>query len=403
MIEIKNKNNCCGCFACSSVCPKQCIQMVEDEEGFIYPEVNKDICVDCHLCEKVCPIINVEDDTPRTQRAFLLQHKDAQILKESTSGGAFTAIATWVIKHGGVVFGAAYDKDFQVTHQYVEKVEDLRIFRNSKYVQSNVGNAYSAALDYLKGNRIVCFSGTPCQLEGLMRFIRKTYDNLITVDVMCHAITSPKLFRSYVEMKKNELNVTPENIVFRDKKPYGYQYSSMSIYSGGKQVYHEGVDNDVYLRSFFTNMNVRPSCYDCKFKKRYHLTDFTLWDCFMVYKFDKSLDNDKGVTRILANTDKASRILDEIRDQAVIVELNADEAVAGVKEMKSSVRLNERRYALFKDIEDKKDGKRVWNKYYPTTIRTKFEKIMRLFFVKTGLYTRLKKFIKKHVKDIKRV
>ena len=370
MIEIKNKNNCCGCFACSSVCPKQCIQMVEDEEGFRYPKVNVEVCIDCHLCEKVCPIINVEDDTPRSQRAFLLQHKDAQILKESTSGGAFTAIATWVIKHGGIVFGAAYDKDFQVTHQCVEKVEDLRIFRNSKYVQSNMGNAYSEALNHLNNNRIVCFSGTPCQLEGLMRFLRKTYDNLITVDVMCHAITSPKLFRSYVEMKKNELNVTPDNIVFRDKKPYGYQYSSMSIYSGGKQVYHEGVDNDVYLRSFFTNMNVRPSCYDCKFKKRYHLTDFTLWDCFMVYKFDNSLDNDKGVTRILANTDKAISILDEISDLAVIVELNADEAVSGVKEMKSSVPLNERRYALFKDIAESEDWKNVLNKYYPTTVRT---------------------------------
>lgn len=403
MVEITNKKNCCGCFACSNVCPKQCIQMTEDEEGFRYPEVNKDICIDCHLCENVCPIINTGDDIPKPQRAFLLQHKDAQILRESTSGGGFTAIATWVINHGGVVFGAAYDKDFQVTHQSVDRVGDLRIFRNSKYVQSNVGEAYSTALDYLNHDRIVCFSGTPCQLEGLLGFLGKPYEKLITVDVMCHAITSPKLFKSYVEMKKKELNITPDNIVFRDKKPYGYQYSSMSFYSGGKQIYHEGVDNDVYLRSFFTNMNVRPSCYDCKFKKRYHLTDFTLWDCFMVYKFDKSLDNDKGVTRILANTDKAVAIIGDIKDQAVILELNADEAVEGVKEMKSSVPINERRYDLFKDIAESEDETSVWKKYYPTTARTKVEKILRLFFVKTGLYTGLKKLIKKHVKDIKRV
>lgn len=403
MIEIIKKNNCCGCFACSSVCPKQCIQMNEDEEGFRYPEVNKDICIDCHLCEKVCPIINVEDDTPKPQRAFLLQHRDAQVLKESTSGGAFTAIATWVINQGGVVFGAAYDKDFQVTHQCVDRVEELRIFRNSKYVQSNVGEAYSKTLDYLNHDRLVCFSGTPCQLEGLMGYLRKTYDNLITVDVMCHAITSPKLFKSYVEMKKKELKITPDNIVFRDKKPYGYQYSSMSFYSDGKQIYHEGVDNDVYLRSFFTNMNVRPSCYDCKFKKRYHLTDFTLWDCFMVYKFDKSLDNDKGVTRILANTDKAVAILDENKELATIVELNPDEAVEGVKEMKSSVPINEKRYNLFKDISEIEDETSVWRKYYPTTLRTRVEKLLRLFFIKTGLYTGLKKLIKKHVKNIKRV
>ena len=237
MIEIKDKKDCCGCWACENICPKSCISMVEDEEGFRYPQVDKDVCIDCHLCEKVCPVTNAKPDVEHEgQKAFLLQHRDEKILHESASGGAFTAIATYVIERGGVAFGAAYDKDLQVTHQYAECVDDLWKFRNSKYVQSYVGKAYQEAKEFLKQGRMVCFSGTPCQLEGLLNYLRKPYENLVTVDVMCHSITSPKIFRMYVEMQKEKYGDDIENIMFRDKQPYGYKYSSMSVYREGKQI-----------------------------------------------------------------------------------------------------------------------------------------------------------------------
>ena len=350
MIDIKNKTNCCGCWACESACPKHCIDMVEDDEGFRYPNVNKDGCVDCHLCEKVCPIINARVEEPRKQRAFLLQHKDPVVLKESTSGGAFTAIASYVIKQGGVVFGAGYNERFEVVHSYTETIEGLGKFRNSKYVQSQIGSAYRDALKFLKDGKIVCFSGTPCQLEGLLSFLHKPYDNLITIDVVCHAITSPKIFRTYVEQKMNEVDGGIENIMFRDKRPYGYKYSSMSVYSNGKQAYREGVETDVLLRSFFSNINVRPSCYECKFKKRYRITDFTIWDCFDVYKFSKEMDNDKGVTRILAHTEKACHILNRLADEVNLTEINANDAVEGVKELVQSVKVNERRTMFFSEF-----------------------------------------------------
>lgn len=323
--------------------------MVEDEEGFRYPQVDMRLCVDCHICERACPIINIEEEKPRSQRAYLLQHKDERVLKESTSGGAFTAIASWVLRQGGVVFGAAYDEQLQVVHKYVETVDDLNIFRNSKYVQSVVGDAYHDALSFLKQGRMVCFSGTPCQLEGLLKYLRKPYDNLITVDLMCHSITSPKVFRAYVDLKKSEKGEDIDNVMFRDKRPYGYKYSQMSVYKAGRQVYHEGVETDVYLRSFFSDMNVRPSCYACKFKKRYRLTDFTIWDCFDVYKFSKEMDNDKGVTRILAHTERASEMLKQM-DDVRLLEIDADKAVAGVREMSASVRMNPRRSELFKEL-----------------------------------------------------
>ena len=350
MIEIRDKQDCCGCWACANACPKQCLTMEEDAEGFRYPHIDMDRCIDCGRCEQVCPIIHATPDTPKPQRAYLLQHKDAKVLAESTSGGAFTAIATYVIEKGGVVFGAAYNEAFEVVHTYTDSIEGLKKFRNSKYVQSRMGDAYKDAQRFLKEGRWVCFSGTPCQLEGLIRYLRKPYDHLVTVDLVCHAITSPKVFRMYVDQKKEETRGQVENILFRDKTPYGYKYSTMSVYSGGKQVYSEGVETDVMLRSFFTHINVRPSCYDCKFKKRYRMTDLTIWDCFDVYKFSKKLDNDKGVTRILAHTDQANTLMAGLADQATIVEIDADKAVEGVRELVHSVKVPARRVVFFNNM-----------------------------------------------------
>lgn len=400
MIEIKGKKDCCGCWACENACPKHCISMVEDEEGFRYPQVDMDTCIDCHLCEKVCPVINAKADVAKEQKAFLLQHKDEKVLHESASGGAFTAIASYVIERGGVVFGAAYDKDFQVTHQYVETYEDLKIFRNSKYVQSLMGNAYQQAKEFLKQGRMVCFSGTPCQLEGLLNYLRKPYENLVTVDVMCHSITSPKIFRLYVEMQKEKYGDDIENIMFRDKKPYGYKYSSMSVYRGGKQVYKEGVETDVYLRSFFCDMNVRPSCFDCKFKKQHHLTDFTIWDCFDVRKFSKEMDNDKGVTRILTNTDKANQILLDMNKVARIIEIPVGDAVSGVKEMLHSVNMNPRRSAFYQECS--KGNYLSLQTFFPVSTRAVLEKNIRLTLCRLGIYSFIKRLAKALIKDFKR-
>ncbi len=351
MVDIKDKKNCCGCWVCADICPKQCISMTEDEEGFRYPVVDKDVCINCHACENVCPVIHAEPDKPNDkQRAFLLQHKNKQVLHDSASGGAFTAIASYVIRKGGVVFGAAYTDNFVVCHQYVESIEDLWKFRNSKYVQSEMRDAYAQAKTFLKQGRMVCFSGVPCQLEGLLRYLRKPYDNLFTVDVLCHSITSPKVFRMYVDWQKQKYGNDISNIMFRDKTPFGYKYSQMSVYRHEKQVYKEGVDTDVYLRSFFTDVNVRPSCYDCKFKKQHHLTDFSIWDCFDVYKFSKAFDNDKGVTRLLANTDKAMTIINEMKTDATIMEIPVNAAVEGVHEMFHSVKMSRRRHVFFNAV-----------------------------------------------------
>ncbi len=372
--------------------------MASDEEGFLYPEVDSEKCTDCGLCDKVCPEINVAKETPIKQNAFLLQHKDERIRKESTSGGAFSAIGEYVIKQGGVVFGVAYSKDFEVIHKHVESVEELKIFRNSKYVQSRIGETYQQALDFLKKGRLVCYSGTPCQIEGLKQFLRKDYSNLFTVDVVCRAVPSPLVLRKYLELQKVNLS-NISNICFRDKCFYGYKYSMMSIYDNSYlPLYHNGVETDVFLRAFFSNICDRPSCYSCSFKKRYRVSDLTLWDCFTVDKFDKNLDDDKGTTRILAHTDKARQLLEKIAQESTITEIDTECAIEGVREIFESVPLNQRRVEFFHDI-NRLDASDFFQKYFPNNLRARLEKQARLLSYKFGIYKQMKAIVKMFYKN----
>lgn len=393
MITIKDKIDCCGCWGCYNTCPKHCITMVEDNEGFRYPHVNTELCIHCGLCEKVCPIINVKPEIKNPkQKACIVQNKDELILHESTSGGAFTAIAKWILDKGGVVFGAAYDNNFEVKHRYVEQYDDLRLFRNSKYVQSLIGDTYKQAKDFLRKGRYVCFSGTPCQLEGLMSYLRKPYDKLVTIDVVCRACPSPLVLRKYLQMQEKEKHIHLKDLKFRDKY-HGYKYSAMSLYDADSKDYHQGIDTDFYLRSFFGGVNFRPSCSYCVFRKRYRNTDFTLWDCFDVDKFSKDLDNDKGVTRILIHTSKAASILNDITDSLKIEYIDSDKAVKGVKEMRESVTVNPKREAFFKDL-NTMEAKDCFNKYFPITLRHRVEKQVRLWSNRLGIYKQMKKLFK---------
>lgn len=402
MIEIKDKKDCCGCWGCADICPVHCITMQEDEEGFRYPVVDKDKCITCNRCEKVCPIINVKPEVKKEQYCYILQHKNKQILSESTSGGAFTAIASWIIEQGGVVFGAGYDEKLQVVHQYVETVDGLKKFRNSKYVQSLIGKTYNQVRDFLEKGKLVCFSGTPCQLEGLLQFIRKSYDNLITIDIACHSVTSPKVFREYLKEKRQVLGDNFQNVKFRDKNPFGYNYSQMSIYRNDKQIYHEGVDTDPYLRSFFSGVNVRPSCFNCHFKKRYRLTDFTIWDCFNPRPYTKELDNNMGVTRILAHTGRAVDILKKIQDRATIIEIPVEEAMKDSKELVQSILIDERRVDFFTVAKQQTGVNCFLSAYFPITLRTRIEKFIRVSASKLGIYSNVKQIAKTFIKKLKR-
>ena len=198
MIDIIDKTLCCGCAACVQRCPKQCITLHEDHEGFLYPKVDTETCIDCGLCEKVCPILN-EGNKREPLKVYAAINKDEKIRLESSSGGIFTMLAEQTIGEGGVVFGARFDENWQVRLDYTETIEGIAAFRGSKYVQARTENIYQQAEKFLKEGRKVLFTGTPCQIAGLKKFLRKEYANLLAVDFVCHGVPSPKVWAKYLQ------------------------------------------------------------------------------------------------------------------------------------------------------------------------------------------------------------
>ncbi len=390
MVNITDKKKCSGCSACAAICPKNCIEMKIDSEGFAYPKVNKTMCVDCGACEHICPITNRSEEVTFQQDGYIVQNKDEKILKESTAGGAFTAIAKYVIRRNGVVFGAALSDELLAHHIWVDNETDLVKFRNSKYMQSNISLIYKDVKHFLNQGRMVCFSGTPCQVEGLINYLGKEYNNLITVDVVCRAVPSPMVFKKYIELQNKRLNSTVTNVRFRDKY-YGYKYSTMNITTDKNQGnYHQGVETDPWLRAFFSGLCIRPSCYQCQFKKRYRRSDFTMWDCFNVGRFSKELDDDRGATRLLIHTDKGRKVFNEICEDFRYIKLEPEKIIEGTAEMTKSVQYNNKRDMFMRDAAIL-DAEELFERYFPNTFKTKFEHMIRLICYKVGIYSVVKK------------
>lgn len=387
MIEIDNKSKCSGCGTCSLICPQKCISMREDKEGFLYPVVDTSKCIRCNICVNRCPIVTPNHETVIPQKGYLLQNLDENVRYESTSGGAFTAIASLIIDRKGVVFGAAYDDDFNVYHTYVEDYDGLKRFRNSKYVQSDLGESFKLVKRFLQMDRWVCFSGTPCQVEGLKRYLTGEHNKLVLIDVVCHGVPSPLIWRKYLEYMRI-YEVKPSSIRFRDKY-YGYKYSTMSIIRNGKTIYHAGSQKDPMMRAFFSEICSRPICYVCPFRGRYRVSDVTIWDCFNVRRYNKTMDDDKGTTRVLSHSPKGMELIDECVKYARVVEIDPDDLTFDVKEMVQSPSINPLRNDFFRDAQ-LKNGRELFDKYYPVDFVVWIKTIIRKLLVTFGLYKLVK-------------
>lgn len=339
MIQIKDKSACCGCSACVQSCPKQCIVLKEDTEGFLYPVVNHTLCIACGKCEKVCPEFH-PFDAVESLKVYAAKHPDDTVRAESSSGGIFTFLADAVIDEGGVVFGARFDTDWSVVHDFTETHQGLRAFRGSKYVQSKIGNTYQQAEKFLKSGRKVLFTGTPCQIAGLKRYLCKEYENLLAVDFVCHGVPSPLVWKKYLEetiarqcekntvllhskslvSERNSISHDSNRIVdaisFRNKS-LGWKKFSFALTLS--EVTTDGEKNSVllstifpqneYMQAFLANFSLRPSCYHCPVKGGKSGSDLTIGDFWGIEKIAPEIDDDKGCSLVIVHTDRLMNLL----------------------------------------------------------------------------------------------
>ena len=374
MINIVNKTDCCGCNACAQRCPKQCIIMKADDEGFLYPIVDKETCIECGLCEKVCPVMN-QAKPQQPLKVYAAYNKNEDVRIQSSSGGIFTLLAEETIKKGGVVFGVKFNKYWMPEFDYTENVKGIAQFRGSKYVQAIVGNAYKRAEEILKAGRDVLFCGTPCQIAGLKKFLRKEYDNLLTVDIICHGVPSPKVWNMYlkeiccslykdlpVEKKQTVLTMGEtyksciEAISFRSKitgwKKYSFLIKLYFPNSNGKNsvLFTEKYFKNSFMRAFLHDIITRPSCYACPTKQGKSHSDITIADFWGLNRVDPAFDDDRGCGAILINTANGETVYPLV--QTIYKEKTIKDVIACNSAYHKSCKPHCNRTKFFKELEE---------------------------------------------------
>ena len=348
MIRIVDKQKCSGCTACMAACLAQCIIMRRDRQGFEYPMANPDLCLNCGKCEKVCPVLNPLDSS------LVLSSYSVRVpeyVAESSSGGVFPSLAKSVVANGGVVFGAVINPDMTVGHAEAVDMAGVEAMRGSKYVQSDMYDSYSEVRQYLDGGRNVMFTGTPCQVAGLNSYLGKSYDNLLTVEMVCHGAPSPGLWEKYVQALGQKYGSPITSVKFRDKS-YGWRHYGFTV-TAGNEKFSVPYKEDPYMMLFLQDLTLRPSCYSCPAKNGRSHADITLADLWNVAEVASHFDDDKGVSLVLVNSPKGEVALKTACGSLEMVDFAlASQRNAGFHD---EVKMPERRDEFFAGMHSTKD------------------------------------------------
>ena len=328
MVLYESSSQCYGCSACMQTCENNAISMIEDEEGFLYPVINEELCIGCGRCALSCQTNNSKKDIGRAERVmYAAYNNDWNIRRKSSSGGVFFSLARKILQTGGIVFGAAFNSDYEVEHMSADSELKLDKLIGSKYVQSNVKYTYREVKDYIKSGKEVLYAGTPCQISGLRNFLAKEdIDNLIFVSVICHGVCSPMVWRKYLNLKKGQYDEKQVTAVsFRDKKE-GWHNFGLEIKLGDR-CYRQSHKIDLYMKGFLQNKYLRPSCYECEAKKNMENADIILGDFWGIGNTYPELDDDKGVSCVLVNSLKGKKLWEIVKEEFVVREVSYEQIV----------------------------------------------------------------------------
>lgn len=343
-IQLASTDQCTGCSACASICPTRSITIIEDKEGFLQPRIDANKCIMCHKCEKTCPIISpIAVPTDFETQAYAAINKDEAVRMRSSSGGMFYALAKWTIQQGGVVFGARFNENWEVVHDYTETMDGIEPFMRSKYVQSRIGDTFKQAKQFLDQGRRVLFVGTPCQIGGLKSYLHKDYENLLTVDLICHGVPSPKVWRKYLKWKTNGEYVLDVN--FRDKNDGWKELQCFTTITSPTT--RERQNKNIYFKGFLDNVYLRRSCYDCQFKQLHRVSEMTMADYWGVQVLCPEMDDNKGTSVIFVHMLKGEQMLKGIMNDLVLKEQKLDSATACNSMMTESVALTSKRKRFY--------------------------------------------------------
>lgn len=373
----QNKDNCCGCSACVTVCPHNAIKMVRDECGFEYPQINGELCVNCSLCTKVCDFQNPKGSKNNILDVYAMQHKDKHVIKESSSGGAFTAISDWVLSQNGVVYGAVLNSNtFYVIHKRATTKEERDEMRGSKYVQSSMDGVFKQIKKDIAEQKQVLFSGTPCQCAGLVSYLKGHPDNLIIIDLLCHGTPSPQLLVEHIKRIEKQTDKEVISYKYRSKQ-HGYTHTHEVIFKNNKVMRNSEIQR--ILKIFVISM--RPACFNCKYTNRNRYGDFTIgdmWDCAKLV----GITDNRGTSVVFVNTEKGRNILNDINKNCKLIPVEQNKMKQ--QALRKQVEKNKKSEVFWQDYQ-KNGYEYVFDKYAPASLKSK----LRYLYIKVMHYTRL--------------
>lgn len=359
----KQMHECTGCRACEAICPKKSITLIEDSEGFLYPNAD-DSCIQCGLCNKVCPTFNSSYYGQKNFESFTIaaKHKNEDVWFKSTSGGAFTGICESLQHKNAVVFGAVYDH-YNVIHASADSIDEIDKFRKSKYVQSDLKGLHEEIYDLLNKNRNVIFSGTPCQIAGLKNFLGKEYDGLFTIDLICHGVGSPRVFRQYLEKLEKTYSERVLSYSFRNKRIKGQhlsEYITRVEFESGLIIEDS---NDLYNRGFLQALFLRPSCGECKFANVNRVGDLTIADLKKKFDLLPNYREAHNLSAIIVNSEKGKLVYEKLTNYMNVYHIDYDSLVESNNPLRKPSKMSENRGVFFEELASGKEINEVLKKY----------------------------------------